>query len=114
MIRITQFFKATSQAAQRMHYDYEHKRGTVFSRYDRPSQAKIQSWCDIVDSYTDNGGYIEVMFRGQLHHWQYNYDVAVVGASSHFYSTIASFKDVDTGIKYLVKETHANTYACQL
>lgn len=114
MVKITQFYKVTSQAAQSMHYDYNYRRGTVYSRYERPSQAKIQAWNDIIDEYNRNGGYIEVMFRGQLHHWEYNHDCAVVGASSHFFSTIASFTDVDTGIKYLVKETHANTYACQL
>lgn len=111
MLQITKLINQGTQAAQALHYDYEHRRGTVYSRYGSPSQRKCISWDNIVEEYTRNGGYIEVMLKGSLHHWQYNDDIAVVGASSDFYSTAASFEDVDTGIIYIVKETHANTYA---
>lgn len=114
MIRVTQFFKATSNTAQGMHYDLDHAHGTIYSRYGRPSQQKIRAWENIIQEYCSNGGLCEVMLRGQLHHWEYNHDCAIVGASSHFFSTCATFTDLDTNIKYIVKETHANTYACQL
>ena len=113
-MRITQFFGTNSKNAQYMRYDYQHAHGSVYSRYSRPSQAKIRSWDDIVDGYRANEGVHTVMIKGVEHTLQYNHDVRVVGASSHFYRTIASFEDIDTGVIYLVKETHCNTYMCEL
>lgn len=113
-MRITQFFGTKSRNAQYMRYDYEHGHGTVYSRYDRPSQAKIRSWDDIVEGYRANKGIHTVVIKGVEHTLQYNDDVCVAGASSHFYSTIASFEDLDTGVVYLIKETHVNTYMCEL
>ena len=113
-MRITQFFGTNSKNAEYMRFDFNHAHGTVYSRYERPSQAKIRSWDDIVDSYKANKGIHTVSIKGIEHTLQYNDDVRVAGASSHFYSTIASFEDLDTGVIYLVKETHANTYMCEL
>ena len=113
-MRITQFFGATSNNAKYMRYDFDHAHGTVYSRYERPSQAKIRSWDDIVDGYRANNGVHTVTIKGVAHTLQYNDDVRVAGASSHFYSTIASFEDLDTHVIYLIKETHANTYMCEL
>ena len=113
-MRITQFFGAMSKNAQYMRWDYEHAHGTVYSRYERPSQAKMRSWNNIVDGYRANDGIHHISIKGVEHTLHYRYDVRAAGVSSHFYSTIASFEDIDTGIVYLVKETYCNTYMCEL
>lgn len=114
MIRVTQLFGNNSKNAQYMHYDYEHAHGTIWSRYERPSQNKVDAWNDIVSLYNSNIGVHSVKIKGVEHTLQYNYDVKMVGASSHFFSTIASFEDLDDGKTYLIKETHCNTYMCEL
>ena len=113
-MRITQFFGTNSKNANYMRYDFEHAHGTVYSRYERPSQAKIQAWVDILEAYQSNAGVHEVTIKDIKHNIEYRNDLCVVGASSHFFSTIASFEDLDTRVIYLVKETHANTYMCEL
>lgn len=114
MIRTTQFFSNNSKNAQYMRYDYEHAHGTIWSRYERPSQNKINAWDDIQSLYNSDLGVHEVIIKGKKHHLQYQYDLKIVGASSHFFSTIASFEDIDDGVIYLIKETHCNTYICEL
>lgn len=113
-MNITQFFGSTSKNANYMRHDYAHAHGTIYSRYGRPSREKIRTWCNIVDAYNLYGGVHHVVIRGKIHTIQYLNDVKIVGASSYHYSTIASFKDMDTGEIYLIKETHANTYMCNL
>lgn len=122
-MRITHVFKSTSNNAKYMRYDYNHARGDIFTRYNHPSNAKIRAWQGIIDDYTFNDClYIDVndrkiqcktvLIQGKKHYIKYNGDIAIVGASSHFFSTIASFDDLETGQTWLVKETHCNTYAC--
>lgn len=122
-MRITHVFKSSSNNAKSMIYDYNHAHGDIFSRYNRPSNNKIRAWSDILVDYTFNDcQYIDinnreikcktVLIQGKKHHIKYNGDIAIVGASSHFFSTIASFDDIETGQTWLIKETHCNTYAC--
>lgn len=113
-MKITQFFGKDSKNAQYMRYDFEHAHGTIYSRYERPSQNKIRAWVDIVDAYNTDNGIHTIVIKGTNHNLQYNGDIKIVGASSHFFSTIASFEDLDDHTIYLIKETHANTYMCEL
>ena len=111
-MRITHFYNATSKSAQYMHYDFEHAHGSIYSRYNNPSQSKIRAWLNIVDEYNNNCGVHHVMIKGVEQTLQYNNYVKIVGASSHFFSTISSFIDLDNNETYLMKETHCSTYAC--
>lgn len=113
-MKITQFFGNDSKNAQYMRYDYEHAHGSIYTRYNNPSDAKIRAWLNISDDYNSNNCIHEVMIKGIKYNLEYNHDLKMVGASSHFFSTIASFIDVETGEVFLVKETHANTYMCRL
>ena len=113
-MRITHVFTETSKNALYMHYDYEHGHGTIYTRYERPSQSKIRAWHSIEDDYNSNEGVHQINIKGVTKTLCYNHDLKIVGASSHFFSTIASFEDLDTGEIWLVKETHVNTYACKL
>ncbi len=113
-MRITQFFGNNSRNANNMRYDFEHYDVTrsIYSAYNSPSQSKVLAYNAIQDDYK-KGRHI-VTVKGKQFELQYRYDLRVTGASSHFFSTIASFTDVNTGVIYLVKETHANTYMCEL
>ena len=113
-MRITQLFSATSKNAQYMHYELEHAHGTIFSRYTRPSQSKIQSWNDIHNKYISDCGVHEFTIKGVKHILHYNGDLKIANAGCQFYSTIATFTDYDNNKKYIVKETYANTYMCEL
>lgn len=76
-------------------WDYlNSNRGDIFNAYSKPSAAKIRSYRDIERRATGTAGY--------------NHDLKVTAASSHFYSTIYSF--IQNGIKYIVKDTYANTF----
>ena len=97
-----------------MRSDYDHAHGTIYTRYARPSEAKIRAWHDIESAYNFDNGVHQIFFNGALHTMQYQYDLRIVGVSSNFFSTIASFEDIDTGKMYLIKETHCNTYMCEL
>lgn len=113
-MNITQFFSKDSKNAGYMRYDYHHAHGTIYSRYTRPSQAKIQAWVNIVDAYNLDGGVHHCVIKGKEHIIQYLGDVKMANAGCQFFSTIASFKDFDDDTIYLIKETHANTYMCEL
>ena len=115
-MRITHVFKETSKNADYMRYDFYHtaENRTIYDAYATPSRNKIGAWMSIKFDYEFNDGLHAIQVGRLFKSLQYNYDVRVTGASSHFFSTIASFTDTETGEIWLVKETHANTYACKL
>lgn len=115
-MRITHVFKETSKNADYMRYDFEHFASgrTLYDAYVTPSHAKIDSFKAIKRDYQSNEGVHVVIINGVSTVLQYNDDIRVTGATSHFYSTIASFYEPKTGETWLIKETHANTYACKL
>ena len=112
-MRITHLFKETSKASQAMRWDFEHYNifNNIYSAYNNPSQAKINAFYSIKYDYEKNDGLHAIQIGREVHSLQYNNDLRVCGASSHFFSTIASFTDTITGSIYLIKETHCNTYA---
>lgn len=115
-MRITHVFKETSNSANSMRWDYEHynRSRDIYDAYVKPSCAKVNSWLSIKLDYECNDGLHAIQVGRQFKSLQYNNDVRVTGSSSHFFSTIASFTDTETNETWLVKETHANTYACKL
>ena len=112
-MRITHVFKESSKASQSMKWDFEHYDifNTIFSAYQNPSQSKIQAFYSIKYDYEKNEGLHAVQVGREVKSLHYNKDIRVTGASSHFFSTIASFTDTETGAIWLIKETHCNTYA---
>ena len=113
-MHITQFFGTDSKSAHYMRYDLQHAHGTIFSRYERPSQAKIRSYMNISNEYQSNAGCHEVIIKGVKHILHYNDDLKIANAGCQFYSTVATFTDYDDNKTYIIKETHANTYMCEL
>lgn len=115
-MRITHVFKDTSKQAQYMRWEFNYYSlyRTIYDAYNNPSRAKIDSFEAIKRDYKSHEGMHRVELKGELTLLQYNDDVRVTGASSHFYSTLASFYAPKTGETWLIKETHANTYACKL
>ena len=114
-MKITHFFSNNSKNANDMRYDFEHYVVTrsIYSAYNNnPSQSKVSAYNAIQDDYKK--GRHNVTVKGKQLELQYRYDLRVTAASSHFFSTIASFIDINTGKIYLVKETHCNTYMCEL
>ena len=115
-MKITHVFKDTSKQANYMRYDFEHTNifNTIYSAYNNPSHAKVQAYNNIIMDYKTNNGLHAIQVGRTFKSLQYNGDIRVAGASSHFFSTIASFTDTNTGDIYLIKETHCNTYCCKL
>ncbi len=115
-MRITHLFKETSKQADYMRYDFNKYPVTnsIWSAYNNPSDAKISAYQHILDDYKTNNGLHAIQVGRYFKSLQYNNDMRVTGASSHFFSTIASFTDTETQEIYLIKETHYNTYACKL
>lgn len=115
-MRITHVFKETSKNADYMRYDFNHYKSgrTIYDAYNNPSGAKVNAYFAIINDYETNNGLHAIQVGRNFKSLQYNNDIRVCGASSHFFSTIASFTDTTTGEIYLIKETHANTYVCNL
>lgn len=116
-MRITHIFKVTSNQAMNMRRElkYYPVGRDIYSVYNNPSRAKVNVYNSIHDSYEDDyrihDFYMNNKFIGRF---KYNGNLRVTGSSSHFFSTIATFTNLDTDEIWLVKETHANTYACKL
>ena len=118
-MRITHIYKETSKQAAYMRRDaITHSHCDIYDAYNNPSRAKVISFDNIKYDYMHNdtekdGIPCKTVFtpQGTLY-LTYRGDISVVGASSHFYSTIATFNDVyrDNGV-WVIKETHCNTYA---
>ena len=126
-MRITHYYGNNSQAAHSMRYDALHGHGDIYGAYTRPSIAKINSFKAIRNDYLFNDTSVlgipckTVMVPkslNKLNNVAYMRYIAgtlnVCGASSHFYTTCALFEDVETNKRYIVKETHCNTYMCEL
>ena len=126
-MRITHYYKSTSHAAQNMHYDLNNQLGDIYEAYASPSINKVRAFNAIRIDYTHN----DCMLLGiecktvivpkslnKLNNKAYmryiHGSLNVSAASSHFFSTCALFEDVETGQIYIIKETHANTYMCEL
>lgn len=124
---ITHYFNDTSKNAQYMRYDIEHSKGDILEAYNRPSKTKINAFESIRNEYCYNDTMIlgipcktikaphKLGKLNDIMHIRYiKGSLNVAGASSHFFSTVALFEDVETNDRYIVKETHANTYMCKL
>ena len=126
-MRITHYFNETSKNAKSMRYDVEHGKGTIYDAYSKPSLNKVRAYHDILNEYNYNdtmmlgipcksilvphklGKLCDTMYIRYIK-GTYN----VTGASSHFFTTVAIFEDVETNERYIIKETHCNTYMCKL
>ena len=115
-MRITHVFEETSKAASQIvrEFNYYPIHRDIYDAYDKPSRFKIASYHAIVNDYETNNGLHAVQVGRVFKSLQYNNDIRVTGASSHFYSTVASFTDTETGEIWVIKETHCNTYMCKL
>lgn len=112
-MKITQFFSSTSKMHDSIVSDYEHAHGSLFDRYGRPSPDKIRTWEAIKDKYNRVGNIdTQYVYINHKHRpLRYNNDLMISGASTYFYSTTATFTDLENGDIYIIKETPANTYA---
>lgn len=126
-MRITQFFNDNSKNAEYMRWYITHTKGDIYEAYNRPSKAKICAFESIRNEYTYN----DTVVRGipcktiipprSLHKLSDEMFIRyisgtlnIAGASSHFFSTVAVFEDVETEERYIIKETYGNTYMCRL
>ena len=116
-MRITHIFKVTSNQAMNMRRElnYYPIERDIYSAYNNPSGAKVCAYYSILNTYEDDNRihdfYLHNKFIGRF---RYNGNLRVTGCSSHFFSTIATFINLDTNQIVLVKETHCNTYMCAL
>lgn len=115
-MRITHVFKETSKNANDMRHEFNYysKYRSIYDAYVTPSSSKTYAWHSLKRDYSSNNGLHAIQVGKEFKSLQYNFDIRVTGASCHFFSTIASFTDTETGEIWLVKETHANTYTCKL
>lgn len=126
-MRITHFYSNNSQTKASMQYDLIHGVADIYDAYIRPSDNKVRSFNDIRTNYNHN----EVQCLGvpckelivpssmkKLNNKMYaryiNGTLVIATASCHFYTTCAIFEDVETNKRYIIKETHCNTYMCEL
>ena len=90
--------KATTKAGQAIINDLErvnrYGRETIHTAYVRPSSTKVNAYNAIAERAKHTDGYEN--------------NLSVVGAGSHFFSTVYSY--VADGIRYIVKDTASNTY----
>ena len=126
-MKVSHFYGNNSQAAKNMRHDLMHGAPSLYDKYVTPSHAKQNSFNAIRNDYIHN----DVSILGipcktvivprtlkKLNNIAYlryiNGTLVVASASSHFYTTCAIFEDVETNKRYIIKETHCNTYMCTL
>lgn len=126
-MRVTHFYGNNSRARKCMQYELLHGYDDITSAYINPSNRKITSFAHIRTDYNFNDCLVlgipckTIIVPPSMHklnntmYARYIIGTLVVGnASSHFYTTCAIFEDVETNERYIIKETHANTYMCKL
>lgn len=119
---VTHLFKTSSNNGQSMIHDaITNKHMDIYDLYERPSRNKVIAFNSLKDEYMFNDTSIlgipckTVRFPNNvIKYLTYNGDISCVNGSSHFFTTIATFKDVETDDLYAIKETHANTYAVKI
>ena len=119
---VTHVFKTDSSNGQAMIHDAiisSHR--DIYDLYERPSCNKVNAFESLKNEYMFNDTTIlgipckTVRFpHNVIKYLTYNGDISCVNGSSHFFTTIATFKDVETNEFYAIKETHANTYAVKI
>ena len=67
----------------------------IYAAYGKPSSAKVAAFYEIAERARNTEGY--------------NYDLHIVGAGSHFFSTVYSYTESD-GTLCIVKDTACNTF----
>lgn len=122
-MRITIYVNDGTKLCGSIRHDYMYAYGDIHSRYTRPSTAKEHSFNSIRSDYLHNdttkyGTPCKTVFvpakmkkpNNTMYLRYINGTMQVAGASCHQYSTTALFEDVETGERYIVKETVCNTY----
>ena len=109
-----------TKAHKYLMYDWKHAHGGIYDRYVKPSQYKVSSFEDIIrlyNCYYDELNYLAYFEPKTKKMYTLVYEkgtIKIAGASSHFYSTVALFRDLQSGKHFIVKETHVNTYIGEL
>lgn len=122
-MRITVYANEETKLCASIRRDYMHAHGDIHTRYSRPSYAKEITFDTIRSDYlyndTDTFGtpcktvLVPAKMKKPNNTMHLRYipgTLQVAGASCHHYSTTALFEDVETGERYIVKETVSNTY----
>lgn len=126
-MRITHYYGNNSRAYDCMHYDLLHGAPSLYDKYNAPSYAKRCSFDNIRNSYLHNETQVlgipckEIIvpasmkkLNNKMYARYITGTLVIASASCHFYTTCAIFEDVETNKRYIVKETHCNTYMCEL
>ena len=124
---VNRFFKNETKNADYMKWEAHHNCGdTIYDKYVHPSLNKIRAYNALKNEYSFNDTSIlgiqckTVKVPHNMHklndtmYLKYRDDIGVISASCHFFTTCATFEDVESGKIYIVKETHNNTYMCEL
>lgn len=122
-MRISIFVNDGTKLCASIRWDYMHAHGDIHSRYSKPSYAMERSFDNIRFEYLHNdsskyGTECKTVFvpakmkkpNNTMYLRYINGTLQVAGASCHHYSTTALFEDVETGERYIIKETVSNTY----
>lgn len=124
---VTKFWKQGTQNANYMkrdailnaHYD-------IYDKYEKPSSNKVRAFNALKNEYMFNDTSIlgipcktvkvphNMNKLNDTMYLKYRGDIGVINATCHFFTTCASFEDVETGKIYIVKETYCNTFMCAL
>ena len=119
---VTHLFKTSSKVGQSIIREtITHAHIDVYDLYERPSRNKVNAFNALKNEYMFNDTVVlgipskTVRFPNNvIKYLTYNGDISCVAGSSHFFTTVATFKDVETNELYAIKETHANTYAVKI
>ena len=124
---ITKFWKQGTKNADYMKREAIYNScSDIYDKYERPSYNKVRAFNALKNEYMFNDTIIlgipcktvKVPYNmnklNNIMYLRYLGDIGVINASCHFFTTCATFEDVETNKKYIVKETHCNTYMCEL
>ena len=124
---VTKYWKKGTQNAVYMTREaLLNKQCDIYDKYEKPSYNKVRAFNALKNEYMFNDTSIlgipcktvkvprNMNKLNDTMYLKYRGDIGVINASCHFFTTCASFEDVETGRIYIIKETHCNTYICEL
>ena len=119
---VTHVFKESSKQAATIKRDaIMHNHADIYDVYITPSRNKVNAFNALKNEYMYNDTTVlgipckTVRFPNNvIHYLKYRGDISVVAHSSHFFTTVATFDDIENNCIYVIKETHCNTYAVKL
>ena len=124
---VTRYWKkGTKNSDYMIHEALYNNSADIYDKYEKPSYNKVRAFNALKNEYMFNDTTIlgtpcktvkvpyDMKKLNNVMYLKYRGDIGVINASCHFFTTCATFEDMETNKIYVIKETHCNTFITPL